>query len=142
MIEILAVHSNAVWSSMYGIVCTRPDISQAVNTVSRYTVNPSKIQWQPMKLILQYLRGTLDIGLVCDRGNDIGSNVIKYVDSDYADDLDKRRSLTSYVSILSRCAIRWKSDISVDNCFVHYSCRVYGNNKGNERINLVKIFGQ
>jgi hypothetical protein len=66
---------------MYAIVCTRPYISLAVNV-------DSEIKW-----ILQYLQGTLDIGLVYDKGSDIGSNVIGYIDSNYAGDLDKRRHL-------------------------------------------------
>jgi hypothetical protein len=66
---------------MYAIVCTRPYISLAVNV-------DSEIKW-----ILQYLQGTLDIGLVYDKESDIGSNVIGYIDSNYAGDLDKRRHL-------------------------------------------------
>ena len=123
-------HSNAVWSIMYAIVCTRLDISLVVNVVS-------EIEW-----ILQYLQGTLYIGLVYDRGSDIGSNVNGYVDLDYAGDLDKRISLTNYISTLLGCAIRWKNDITVDNCFVHYRCKAYGNSKGSEKGNLAKIFGQ
>ena len=35
-------YSNAVGSLMYAMVCTRPDISQAVSIVSRYMHNPGK----------------------------------------------------------------------------------------------------
>ena len=35
-------YSNAVGSLMYAMVCTRPDISHAVGTVSRYMHNPGK----------------------------------------------------------------------------------------------------
>ena len=31
---------------MYAMVCTRPDISHAVGTVSRYMHNPRKEHWQ------------------------------------------------------------------------------------------------
>ena len=33
---------SAVGSMMYAMVCTRPDISQALSVVSRYMANPSK----------------------------------------------------------------------------------------------------
>jgi len=33
-------YASAVRSIMYVMVCTRPDISQAVSVVSRYMVNP------------------------------------------------------------------------------------------------------
>lgn len=35
-------YSNAVGCIMYAMVCTRPDIAQAVNVVSRYMANPGK----------------------------------------------------------------------------------------------------
>jgi hypothetical protein len=39
-------YSSAVGSIMYAMVCTRPDISQAVSVVSHYMANPSKFHWQ------------------------------------------------------------------------------------------------
>lgn len=36
-------YASAVGSLMYVIVCTRPDISQAVSVVSRYMENPGKV---------------------------------------------------------------------------------------------------
>jgi len=36
-------YASAVGSIMYAMVCTRPDISQAVNIVSRYMGNPGKM---------------------------------------------------------------------------------------------------
>jgi hypothetical protein len=61
-----------------------------------------------VKWILHYLWGTTDVGLVYDRGSGISSSVIGYVDSNYAGDLDKIRSLTGFVFTLSRNAISWK----------------------------------
>lgn len=42
---------------------TRPDITFAVNTVSRYLENPGKEHWSAVKRILRYLKGTLDLKL-------------------------------------------------------------------------------
>ena len=102
------LYSSAVGSIMYSIVCTCPDISQAVRVVNRYMANSSKVHWQAVKWILRYLHGTADVGLFYDRGSDISSSVIGYFDSHYTNDLDKRRSLTDFVFTLSRCAISWK----------------------------------
>ena len=63
--------SSVVGSIMYVMVCTRPDISHAINIVSRYMDNPGKAHWQAVKLILRYLRGTTDIRIVYDRSNNI-----------------------------------------------------------------------
>ncbi|KAE8702282.1 hypothetical protein F3Y22_tig00110483pilonHSYRG00048 [Hibiscus syriacus] len=95
-------------SVMYAMVCTRPNISHAVSVVNRYMGCPGKEHWQAVKWILRYLRGTADLCLVYDQSN-CSSNVTGYVDSDYAGDLDKRRSLTGYVFTYFGGAISWKA---------------------------------
>ena len=42
-------YASAVGSLMYAMVCTRPDISQAVSVVSRFMANPGKAYWQGVK---------------------------------------------------------------------------------------------
>ncbi len=104
-------YSNAVGSLMYAMVCTRPDISQAVSIVSRYMHNPGKGHWQAVKWILRYILKTVDVGLLFEQDTTLGKGVIGYVDSDYAGDLDKRRSTTSYVFTLAGGPISWKSTL-------------------------------
>lgn len=63
--------------------------------------NPGKAHWQAVKWILKYLKGSIDMGLVFGRGiNEVHSHVTGFCDSDFAGDLDCRRSLTSYVFML------------------------------------------
>ena len=38
-------YASAVGSMMYAMVCTHPDISQAVSVVSRYMANLGKDHW-------------------------------------------------------------------------------------------------
>ena len=38
-------YASAVGSLMYAMVCTRPDLAQAVGVVSRYMANPGKQHW-------------------------------------------------------------------------------------------------
>ena len=102
-------YASAVGSIMYAMVCTRPDISHAVSVVSRYMDNPGKAHWQAVKWILRYLRGTTDVGIIYDRSNNTSGSVIGYVDSDFAGDLDRRRSLTGYVFTFASGAISWKA---------------------------------
>ena len=64
-----------------------------------------------MKWILWYLQGTIDVCLVYDRNHNTNGSIIDYVDSDYAGDLDKRRSMIGYIFTLSRCAISWKATL-------------------------------
>ena len=41
----------------------------------------------------------------------IGEGLVGYVDSDYAADLDKRRSHTGYVFTVGGCAVSWKASL-------------------------------
>jgi len=42
-------YASAVGSLMYAIICTRPDIAQAVGVVSRYMSNTRKEHWRAVK---------------------------------------------------------------------------------------------
>ncbi|KAM2761386.1 hypothetical protein COP1_025857 [Malus domestica] len=102
-------YANVVGSLMYAMVCTRPDISQAVSIVSRYMHNPGKRHWQVVKWILRYILGTVDVGLLFQQDKVTGQCVVGYVDSDYAGDLDKRRSTTGFVFTIAGGPVSWRS---------------------------------
>ncbi|KAL5722141.1 hypothetical protein ACHQM5_005698 [Ranunculus cassubicifolius] len=105
----LIPYANVVGSLMYAMVCSRPDISHAVGTVSRYMHNPGKPHWEAVQWILRYLKGTMNVGLEFKKLEDTKSLCVGYVDSDYAGDMDKRRSTTGYVFTLAGGAICWRS---------------------------------
>ncbi|KAH9782717.1 Integrase catalytic domain-containing protein [Citrus sinensis] len=100
-------YASAVGSLMYAMVCTRPDISQAVSMVSRYMHNPGKNQWLVVKWILRYLYGAVDVGLLFKKN--CGQQCVGYCDSDFVGDLDKRRSTTGYVFTLGGGPVSWRS---------------------------------
>ncbi|GKC70380.1 hypothetical protein Tco_1116263 [Tanacetum coccineum] len=99
-------YANAIGSLMYLMVCTRPDIAYAVSVVSTYLANPGKNHWEAVKWILKYLRGTTNVGLVygTDRGNHV--DVTRFVDSDYAKNPDKGRSITGYAFLVQGCVVK------------------------------------
>lgn len=69
---------------MYGMVCTRPDISHSV-VVIWFMGNWGKTHWQAtVKWIFRYLRGTADKGLVYDKHAHAGGLAFGFVDTDYA----------------------------------------------------------
>ena len=102
-------YSNAVGSLMYAMVCTRPDLAHAVSVVSRFMGQPGKEHWQAVKRIFRYLRGTSDVGLIY--GGDAHVSVTGYSDSDYAGDVDSRRSMTGYVFTLGGSVVSWKATL-------------------------------
>ena len=93
---------------MYAMVTTRPDISHAVGVVSRYMANPGKEHWAAVKWVLRYLRGTSSYCITFDGCSD---KVCGYVDSDFAGDLDKRRSTSGYVFTFAGGPISWMSKL-------------------------------
>ncbi|KAE8680841.1 pentatricopeptide repeat-containing protein [Hibiscus syriacus] len=103
-------YSNAVGCLMYAMVCTRPDLAHAVSQVCKYMSKPGKQHWEAVKWIFRYLKGTVGHGIVFGSQRD-NPLVVGYVDSDYAGDLDNRRSTTGYVFTLGGGPICWKSTV-------------------------------
>ncbi|KAE8669591.1 hypothetical protein F3Y22_tig00112230pilonHSYRG00138 [Hibiscus syriacus] len=103
-------YSNAVGCLMYAMVCTRPDLAHVVSQVCKYMSKPGKQHWDAVKWIFRYLKGTVGHGIVFGSQRD-NPLVVGYVDSDYAGDLDNRRSTTGYVFTLGGGPICWKSTV-------------------------------
>ena len=101
-------YANIVGSLMYAMVCTRPDIAHAVGIVSRYMHDPGKEHWQAVKWILRYILNTVDVGLTFQQDDQL---IVGYCDSDYASDLDKRRSTTGYIFTYANAPVSWKSTL-------------------------------
>lgn len=101
-------YASAVGSLMYAMVCTRPDLAQAVSVVSRYMGQPGKEHWQAVKRIFRYLKGTSDVGLIYGSDTCI---LAGYSDSGYAADLDARRSITGYAFTVGSSLVSWRATL-------------------------------
>lgn len=51
------------------------------------------------------------VDLVYGGLNEGGNVLVGYIDSDFAGDLDKRRSQTSYLFTLGGCTVSWKATL-------------------------------
>ncbi|GKC40643.1 retrovirus-related pol polyprotein from transposon TNT 1-94 [Tanacetum coccineum] len=98
-------YAYVVGSLLYLMVCTRPDIAYTVSIVSRYLANPGKNHWEAVKWILKYLQGTANVGLVYGKNHGNHVDVIGFVDSDYANDPNKGRSITGYTFLVQGCVV-------------------------------------
>ncbi|RDX71499.1 hypothetical protein CR513_49143, partial [Mucuna pruriens] len=101
-------YASAVGSLMYAMICTRPDFAQAVGVVSKFMGNPGGEHWNAIKRILRYIKGTSGVAL-CYGGSEL--LVRGYVDSDFAGDVDKRKSTTGYVFTIAGGAVSWLSKL-------------------------------
>ncbi|XP_039303444.1 secreted RxLR effector protein 161-like [Solenopsis invicta] len=91
---------------MFLATVTRPDIAFAVGKVSAFLNNHDVNHWNAVKRIIRYLLNTVDRGVLYESG---GSNeeIEGYVDADFAEDLETRRSTTGYVFLLGNGAVTW-----------------------------------
>lgn len=93
---------------MFAMICTRLDIAQVVGVVSQFIANPRAEHWIAVKRILRYIKGTSDV-VLCHGGSSF--NIQGYVDSDFAGNLDKRKSTTGYVFTLAGGVVSWISKL-------------------------------
>ena len=101
-------YASAIGSLMYTIVCTRLDIAHAVGVMSRFMSRPGKQHWEAVKWILRYLKGSSD---TCFCFTSSSLKLQGYVDADFADDIDSRKSTTEFVFTLGGITISWASNL-------------------------------
>ena len=99
-------YKQIIGSLMY-LTSTRPDLVYSVSLISRYMSRPTELHLQAAKRILRYLKGTFDYGIMYKRMST--NDLIAYTDSDYAGDLNDRKSTSGYVFLLSSGAVSWLS---------------------------------
>lgn len=69
--------------------------------------NPTELHLQAAKRVFRYLKGTIDFGVFYKKGGN--EELIAYTDSDYAGDLEDRKSTSGYVFLMSSGAVSWSS---------------------------------
>lgn len=99
-------YQELIGSLLYVSERTRPDIAFAVNNASRFNKKHCTEHWEAVLRILKYLRGTMNAKLIYRSRTD---GLHAFSDADWASDIDKRRSCTGYVLIMSGGAITWRS---------------------------------
>ncbi|MCI19204.1 copia-type polyprotein, partial [Trifolium medium] len=84
-----------------------PDLAFSVCLIARYMERPTEMHLAAAKRILRYLKSTMNLGILYKRGE---SEVLQgWTDSDYAGDLDDRKSTSGYIFKFGSSAISWSS---------------------------------
>lgn len=84
----------------------RPDISFAVQVLSRSLKDPKQCHWVAAKRVVRYLMGTQELAL--QYSSQAQNLPICYTDADWARDPSDRKSMSGYVFILAGAAVMWK----------------------------------
>jgi hypothetical protein len=93
--------------SLNYLTTTRRDISYSVSVLSQFMAKPHENHWNAAKVVLRYLKGTLDYGIKYTDASDV--ELIGYSDSDWADNKDDRRSTTGYAFSIGSGVVSWSS---------------------------------
>jgi hypothetical protein len=100
-----AEYREGIGSLMYVCVGSRPDISYAVTTLSRFVESPRSTHLIAMRRVFRYLKATRDLRLVLGGDN---CDLIGYSDADWASQMD-RHSISGYAFYIGNGAVSWSS---------------------------------
>lgn len=118
--ETVFPYREAIGSLLYLAGATRPDIAFAVNVLSRHQLNPTIFEWNMVKRVFRYLKGTSTLGLhYTSKRNDM----VAYSDASFAD-CKNSISTCGYVVSLFGDTIAWRttkqSYVSLSTCQAEY----------------------
>ena len=94
---------------MWLAISTRPDISNAVRSVSRYCSTPKAIHWKAALGILAYINSTSDFGITYQRGTLASISLEVFADADYASKATDRRSVSGGAIMCGGACVCWFS---------------------------------
>lgn len=100
--EKLGPEDSTRYKSIVGalqyLTLTRPDISFVVNKVCQFLHAPSLIHWSAVKIILRYVKGTINFGLRIKKSTSM--LVSAFSDADWAGCPDDRKSTGGFAVFL------------------------------------------
>ena len=106
-------YAAALGSLLY-LRLTRPDCLVAISILARFMQNPNKSHWIAAKCVFRYIKGTKNRGLLYTKTIKNISGPWKltvWVDSDYATDIDTRRSRAGFMIFLNKNLISFNSTL-------------------------------
>ncbi|UYV66657.1 hypothetical protein LAZ67_4002469 [Cordylochernes scorpioides] len=96
-----------IGSLLYFANSSRPDTTFAVTKLAQFCSNPGERHWQAAKHILRYLQANNNVSLIYKRGSD---DILAFSDSDWANDIDDRRSTSGSAVTINGCLVSWRSE--------------------------------
>jgi hypothetical protein len=119
-----SLYQSIVGSLMWCAMSARPDMAFTVGYLSRFNSNPSEQHLQAAKRALAYIRKTTELVLTLGGTGSGKGRLIGYCDSDYAGDLETRRSTTGFVFKYRNSVIAWGSTrqatVATSTCEAEY----------------------
>ncbi|GAA0147838.1 hypothetical protein LIER_36594 [Lithospermum erythrorhizon] len=98
-------YKQIVGSLMY-LTSTRPDIIYVTSLIIKYCSRPTELHLQVAKRIFRYLKGTNQFGIYYKRTAD-GGELATSTDSNYAGDIEDRKSTKFVAATICACHAIW-----------------------------------
>jgi len=99
-------YRELIGSLIYLANATRPDLAFVAGALSRFCTDPEEAHWKLTKRVLRYLQHTIDYGITYAKDH---RKMRAYADSDWASDVDDRKSCSGNVIMLAGGPISWES---------------------------------
>ena len=120
--EVESTYFRKLIGCLRYLTLTRPDLIFSVSYLSRFMSKPYSNHMAAAKRVLRYIKGTVDYGLVYV--SDKEPRLTGYYDSDYAGDLDDRKSTSGYIFLLGSKPIAWNCSkqkvVALSSCEAEY----------------------
>jgi hypothetical protein len=100
-----ADYQQIVGEVIFAGLVARPDIMCVVSILAQFGNNPMSIHLKAAKHLLRYLKGILRLGIIYSIPSQVPH---AFSDSDWAGDVNSRRSRTGYLIKLNNGAIIWR----------------------------------
>lgn len=100
-------YREAVGALLWLSNMSRPDLSDSVRAVARYSRDPGPKHWKAVMKILSYVATTHDLGLTFRKGT--GGSLSAYADSSYAGKPDDRKSVSGGAVMYAGASVMWFS---------------------------------
>ncbi|KAG2404035.1 Retrovirus-related Pol polyprotein from transposon TNT 1-94 Protease [Vigna angularis] len=102
-----STYYKSLIGSLRYLTATRPDIVFGVGLLSRFMEEPRASHLQGAKRILRYIKGTLTEGIFYSNNSNV--KLVGYTDSDWAGDIETRKSTSGYTFHLGTGVVSWSS---------------------------------
>ncbi|KAM4795736.1 uncharacterized protein WCC33_000817 [Rhinophrynus dorsalis] len=100
-------YRQALGALLYIATTTRPDIAASMSLLCIRISEPRHRDWTSIKRVMRYLKQRKDLSMKLSATGDL--NLIGYVDSDWAGDLNTRKSTCGYLFKLGTSPVSWFS---------------------------------
>jgi hypothetical protein len=111
--EKQTIFRSGVGTLLQFVKHSRPDIANAVRELSKCMDSATEGAFKEMLRVIQFVLATRNFGLYFNptplEKMDDGWDLVMYSDSDWAGDLDNRKSITGFILFVMGCPVVWKS---------------------------------